>query len=406
MSSKTINWNPVSQLPLYFSLLEKMFRDTKAKQQKLLQSLEHPKSISDSELAKIMHVLHRQTENYPLLIEQLNRWYGENPTIAEKQMIENSLICNEEVLKLTQECQSLINKLKDKTVESNQDSNQKEKKEENEGPINKKLFFKKDMLNKGSSNNDVEIKKYYSKKDYCITEDQQEKYKQIRNILRDLYPKFMSMLDRDAVFRSARRVEISHGKALLLNTEHEMNFFYDYCLYNYRRSGINVIQRGFNRFFKEYSGDKLKIFEAAKNGYFAYLEIVKPVADSGLVVYDRIRDQEHLMIDNGLNKVAYSTHQYFIITHVLLFKDFIITTGASTPVAIHTEAGLKVQRRFERHVKSVESDETTNKEVAQYITDMYKICLHEDIAGQIDSPTLPFGREELKKRIISSDLIH
>jgi hypothetical protein len=138
MSLKTINWQPISQLPLYFSLLEKMFHDTKAKQQKLLQSLEHPNTISDAELAKIMHVLYRQTENYSLLIEQLNRWCGENPTIAEKQMIENSLICNEEVLKLTQECQSLINKLKDKTVESNQDSNQKEEKE---SPINKNLFF-------------------------------------------------------------------------------------------------------------------------------------------------------------------------------------------------------------------------------------------------------------------------
>ena len=70
------------------------------------------------------------------------------------------------------------------------------------------------------------------------------------------------------------------------------------------------------------------------------------------------------MINNGLNKVAYSTHQYFVITHVLLLEDFIITTGASTPVAIHTEAGLKVQRRFERHIKSVEFGETTNKEVA------------------------------------------
>ena len=34
------------------------------------------------------------------------------------------------------------------------------------------------------------MKKYYSKKDYCVTENQQEKYKQIRNILRDLYPKW------------------------------------------------------------------------------------------------------------------------------------------------------------------------------------------------------------------------
>ncbi len=43
------------------------------------------------------------------------------------------------------------------------------------------------------------------------------------------------------------------------------------------------------------------------------------------------------------------------------------------------------------------------KERVRYITDMYKICLHEDITGQVVSPTVPFGREALEKRVMASN---
>ncbi len=228
----------------------------------------------------------------------------------------------------------------------------------------------------------------------------------MRTTLRDLYPKFMSELDREAVERSARRLDILQGGSLLLNTEHEMNLFYDYCLYNYNRSGLNVIQRSFNHFVNRYTGEKRKLFEAAKNGYFAYLEIVEPVNETGFVVYDREREQEHLMIDSGLSQVAHSEDQYTIVTHIIRLDDFIITTGASTPIPIHTEAGSKVQCRFEKYLKVVKAGEGTTQEIAQYITDMYKICLHENITGQVVSPTVPFGREALEKRVMASNAAH
>jgi hypothetical protein len=81
------------------------------------------------------------------------------------------------------------------------------------------------------------------------------------------------------------------------------------------------------------------------------------------------------------------------------FKDFLVTTGASTPVPIHTESGLKVQRRFEAYLRLVNNGKASVKEEKQYITDLYKICLHEDITGKVTSSLVPFGKEELKKRV-------
>jgi hypothetical protein len=105
------------------------------------------------------------------------------------------------------------------------------------------------------------------------------------------------------------------------------------------------------------------------------------------------------MVDNGLNKVAKSLHYYTIVTHVMDFKDFLVTTGASTPVAVHTEPGLKVQRRFEDYLRLVNKGKVSVKEEKQYITDLYKICLHEDITGKVSSPLVPFGKEALAERV-------
>jgi hypothetical protein len=87
------------------------------------------------------------------------------------------------------------------------------------------------------------------------------------------------------------------------------------------------------------------------------------------------------------------------------FKDFLVTTGASTPVPVHTESGLKVQRRFEAYLRLINNGKGSVKEEKQYITDLYKICLHEDITGKVSSPLVPFGKEELKKRIGLTDTI-
>ena len=43
---------------------------------------------------------------------------------------------------------------------------------------------------------------------------------------------------------------------------------------------------------------------------------------------------------------------------------------------------------------------TPVKEEKQYITDLYKICLHEDITGKVSSPLVPFGKEGLRKESV------
>jgi len=57
-----------------------------------------------------------------------------------------------------------------------------------------------------------------------------------------------------------------------------------------------------------YTKEWFEVFEIASQGYFAYLEILDSMDEDSLVVYDRLRDTFHLMVDNGLNKIAKSLH--------------------------------------------------------------------------------------------------
>ena len=150
------------------------------------------------------------------------------------------------------------------------------------------------------------------------------RYDRIRKILTDLYPKFFTGIDREILERCGKRLEVFKDNALLLNTEHEGKIFFDYILYTYKSSGINLMQKAFNRFSQNYEGEVLNIFSAAKDGYFAYLEILGAVGDEGLIVFDRERNSEHLMIDRGLNNVAKRREKHAIVTNIIKFDGYIM----------------------------------------------------------------------------------
>lgn len=241
---------------------------------------------------------------------------------------------------------------------------------------------------------------------YSVTEEMTKRYDEIRKILREISPKFMSGMSRDVVHRSASRLGISEGNSILLNTENESDAFFDYCFYQYRHNGINPAQKSFQAFASHYTDDKLSAFEAAANGYFAYLQVLEPTGDAGVIVFDLARNTEHLMLDYGLNKVAKRPEHYTLVTHVIKLPEFVMTTGASIPVNIDKRPGRKVQDRFEKYLKAIEKTPATVAEERQYITDLYKICIHEDIVAEVPSPSLPFGREAMKGRIVGSDMSH
>lgn len=382
MIKSNTNWQPLTQLQVFVDLIEKMYCDTQAKITKL--RLADNYTISDAELSTIMHMLHRQSENHNVLIEQLNIWQAQTKELEKLRLIENAIKRNEEVHLITIKCQQIVNDLIFKTVEMQHSS----------------IAQSMKVVNK--TNNYC---KPHIQSNYNITNAQVLRYQQIRDSIGKLFPSFLSCMSKEAIDRSATRLELLRNKSLLINTEHEHNVFMDYCLHQYKFDNLNVMQRGFQQSAHCYEADMLSIFETASKAEFAYLDIIKPIGDDGIAVFNRLTNTEHLMIDKGANNIAKKKHYYTLVTHIMDFGDFLMTTGASVPVSIHTEEGLKVERRFKSFL-NLQNVDINGKDYKQYVTDIYKLCFHEDITGDVDSPLVPFGEEALKARLNVSDTIH
>lgn len=382
MTKSNPNWQPITQLQVFVDLIEKMYRDTQAKMTKL--SLADSYTISDAELSAIMHTLYRQSENHNILIEQLNIWQAQTKELDKLRLIENAIKRNQEVHLITTKCQRAANDLIFKTTEMQHS------------------YLPHSIKTVNETNN---YGKPSIQSNYNIKETQVLGYQHIRDSIGKLFSSFFSCMNKEVIDRSASRLELLQGKSLLINTEHENNIFMDYCLYQYKFDNLNVIQRSFQQASHNYEEDMLSIFETASKGEFAYLDIIEPIGDDGIVVFNRLTNTEHLMIDKGANNIAKKLHYYTLVTHIMDFGDFLMTTGASVPVSIHTEAGLKVERRFKSFLE-LQNVDINNKDYKQYVTDIYRLCFHENITGDVVSPSVPFGEEALKNKVNASDSIH
>jgi len=87
--------------------------------------------------------------------------------------------------------------------------------------------------------------------EYDITEAQILRYQQLRESIGKLFASFFISMDKEAINRSAKRLEILQDNSLLLNTVHESNVFFDYCFYQYKFNNLNVIQRSLPTIFKQ-----------------------------------------------------------------------------------------------------------------------------------------------------------
>lgn len=425
----------------------------------VLENAEHY-TISNVELSEITQTMHILKESFDEMEKNLIIFQSTQNTITDLVFIESVVKCCKEIKDLTKECQILAEKVSFKTAEIkgiglDHIDTWLESKYAKNSNVNIKVDSTVDSkTDRNLKSNEENRSSTYGKPKvnnfYHITDNHVQLYKDIRESLKKLHISFFKFMDREAFDVCGAKLEIAEGNSLRLNAEHELNIFVDYCLYQYRVNGLNVIERSFQDYKKHYAAnqnlhphlninannaqatngnihkksdvghqakteDMLGLFEIASKARFAYLDVVEPVGEDGAIVFDRVSNRQRLMLDKGLNRLARQDHNYTLVSHIMDFEDFIITTGAFIPVSIHTQEGIKVERRFRYFLSQQANDPRIGKEYEnyklseeykEYVTDIYKICLHENIIGNVQLRQVPFGAEALKARVGGSNTIH
>jgi hypothetical protein len=225
-----------------------------------------------------------------------------------------------------------------------------------------------------------------------ISSEMVKNYYEMRDMLKEIHNDLLYLDPNDMTSTSGRRLNVMDGRSLFIETEHEMNVFVDYCIFQYCKGGKNIVERYFDLRSSLYKGRKLDALTALKNTRFSFLKIIKPADNHGLVVHDALLDENLMMIDKGLHQVAKKNQTYSILTHYLCAPGFAMTTGASTPVLIDSEAGEKMQTIFNKLVLHHHNETLLdNKTYKQCITDLYKTAIHSDATKTVASRELPMN---------------
>ncbi len=69
------------------------------------------------------------------------------------------------------------------------------------------------------------------------------RYKWLREVGRNLNNHLVTLVPKAALLECGKKLGLVQGKALVLDNEEELSILFDYCLYNYRRGGKNIIER-------------------------------------------------------------------------------------------------------------------------------------------------------------------
>ena len=186
------------------------------------------------------------------------------------------------------------------------------------------------------------------------------------------------------------------GKQMFIETEQEMNVLIDYGLFQYQKNGQNIVQRYYNSHHTLYSGLKLDALCALKDSRFSLLRIIKPIDEQGLIVHDPLLNESFVMIDKGIHQIAKSHTNYAILTHYLRTSGFVMTTGASVPIALDGIVGKKMELIFNRLIRHSQNEMVLDdKSQRQCITDLYKMAIHEDVVKTLPSRGLPMNYHQV-----------
>ena len=231
-----------------------------------------------------------------------------------------------------------------------------------------------------------------SSDEMVMSEDLLQTYQQVRDILKDIHKEVMFLDPQNMIHTTGRRLEVMQGKHLFIETEHEMNVLCDYGLFQYRKNGKNVAEQYYDLHHQLYPAQKLAVLQAFKQARFSLLEIIKPMDEHGLIVYDHLVGESFLMIDKGLYQLARTHSGYALLTHYLQMPNFILTTGASTPVLLDSVVGKNMWQIFKRLIDHHQYEKKLETSVyLQCITDLFKTAIHENVAKTVASRELPMS---------------
>ena len=134
--------------------------------------------------------------------------------------------------------------------------------------------------------------------------EQLARYQQLRTLQKDLNRVLPYMLPKNALPKCGTLLGIYKDDTLVFGSESEMDVLMDYCLYDYRWDGHNVIERYVNQTPIEAGSDKRVLLDAMLKPRYSLFVVDDVTKGLGVQTRDLFREDSAFIMDVALSETA------------------------------------------------------------------------------------------------------
>jgi hypothetical protein len=208
-------------------------------------------------------------------------------------------------------------------------------------------------------------------------------YRRLRAVHRDLHSKLIKLLPKKALKECGMALGIYRNDTLVFSFESEADVLMDYCIYDYRWDGRNVIERYINQTPLEDGSDERILLEAMLEARYSLFMVEDVVRSRGVQTRDLFRGNRVFIVDVALSETA--VKGFILACRIISPGDggFSMTTGAGLP-ADRLIVGRIIQEFPERFGKSGgETAPMSPDKTAEFSASIIRILLEGHASSRI-----------------------
>ena len=208
-------------------------------------------------------------------------------------------------------------------------------------------------------------------------------YRRLRAVQRGLHNELMKLLPKNALKECGMVLGIYKNDTLVFSSESETDVWMDYCIYDYRWDGRNVIERYINQTPIEDGSDEQILLNAMLEARYSLFVVDDVVRGRGVRTRDLLRGDSGFIVDVALSETAVKG---FILACRIISPSgggFSMTTGAGLP-ADRPIMGRIIQEIPERFGKSGgEIAQMPPEKAAEFSASIIRIFLEGNASSRI-----------------------
>jgi hypothetical protein len=156
------------------------------------------------------------------------------------------------------------------------------------------------------------------------------RYWHVREVSKRFNDELLTFVPRSAIIRHARKLHLTSGRTVVLDSVDQMAFLYDLAIYTAPPDRTRAIDRYARTAQFEPGSDEARVFEAMRNARFVFGTVERRHEMAGLIIGDALRQTEFWLIDQGLESTV--ENGTVLATRVFTPDEFSVTCGVMIPL--------------------------------------------------------------------------